>query len=392
MKPRQKSAEVTRHRLHKGKYLVKRARTWYLETCTAGLQVRQTLETQDLEEAMRRAREGWTPTPMPPPAPVPQTAGVLTLGKAFEEYRAWYAKTRRSSERTLFALKPFVDSAGPSLDVKAISREHVQQWVDSRLDGRSPATVRSDFARCRAFLRWVSDRKNVPSLFGITRGIDQPKAKTKAKRAPSIEKVRQVLQKLTESHPWLGDYCRVLAETGMRPTELLGVRGADVRQVESRKVVCIVPWEERPDLKSEHSERVIPVTETAAGILERRREKMFDKSRAIFATEFGTPYKEKSVYHLFCEVLAGGRGKGIPPELKMTLYDFRHHFCSEHAAPGAKHMAIEALAAYIGHSPKSINTLMSFYVDADALRRDTPASVLGEPKDGEVVEMKQAKG
>ena len=120
-------------------------------------------------------------------------------------------------------------------------------------------------------------------------------------------------------------------------------------------------------------------------ILKGRVEKMFDKNRAVFANSSGEVYQERSIIHLFREILGGGRRKPVPEALKMTLYDFRHFFCSEHAAPGPQHMEIEALSAYIGHSPASTQTLLRWYADQLALRRGAPASLIGEPKKGKVI-------
>ncbi len=54
-------------------------------------------------------------------------------------------------------------------------------------------------------------------------------------------------------------------------------------------------------------------------------------------------------------------------------------------------MELEALAAYIGHSPKSRETLMRRYVDQVALRRGAPAQLVGEPKEGKVIPLGKAK-
>jgi hypothetical protein len=63
--------------------------------------------------------------------------------------------------------------------------------------------------------------------------------------------VKAVIAK-QRSHRWLGDFATVLTETGMCPSELLGVRGTDDRE----KLVSIVPWKGR-DLKSKWSKRVL---------------------------------------------------------------------------------------------------------------------------------------
>lgn len=371
-------------KIRKGLRIVKRGEVWYREERINGRPVRVSLGTADEKEALRKAIAG--PEEVPAPRPFLKGEGeseLLTLGEALDEYKAWYEKNRRSSVRTGFAVDPFVDSVGEDFRVAELTRDHLQKWLDSRVDGRAAVTVRNDFARVRAFLRWVGARKDLPALFNLCRGIDQPKDEAVTREAPSVEKVRAVLRKLAESgHPWLHDYARVLAETGMRPSELLGLRGCDVRG----KLVSIVPWEGRL-LKSHWSRRVLEVSDAAAAILGRRKEAMLDKTRPIFATSLGTVYQEKTVMHLFQALLAGCRGKPVPEELRMTLYDFRHFFASEHAAPGSGHMAIESLGAYLGHSPSSVKVLLRWYADANALRRGAPVSVLGTPREGKVISM-----
>ncbi|HXG59811.1 MAG TPA: tyrosine-type recombinase/integrase [Planctomycetota bacterium] len=307
---------------------------------------------------------------------IPKPPSALTLGKVFDEYEEWYQKNRRpaGAERALPIVRLFVESVGAERDVREVTREHVQRWVDERSDGRSALTVRSDFARVRAFLRWIAARKGGVD-WNVCRAIEKPKDEETTKEAPSTEKIQAVLQKL-QGHPWLGDFAAVLAETGMRPSELLGVRGMDLRG----KLLSIVPWEGR-QLKSKWSRRVIELNATAAKILQERVAKMSDKSLPIFATAAGTVYKERSVYHMLLRALADEKGK-VPESIRVTLYDFRHFFCSEHAAPGPQHMEVEALAAYIGHAPGSLRTLLRWYTDQNALRRGAPPPLVAPRQTG----------
>jgi integrase len=376
---------IRRVRLQKGRHLVKRGEVWYLETCEAGRQGRTSLGTGDLHEATRRAAEGGkqqAPAPTRSKAPV-----LLTLGKALEEYEEWYEKNRQASgaHRALPIVRLFIESVGEETDTRAVTREHVQRFVDGRTDGRAGITVRGDFAVIRAFIYWLARRKNAADV-NVCHGIDKPKDDGMTKEAPSPDKVRAVLRAL-RPHPWLGDYCTVLAETGMRPSELLGLRGADVRD----QLCSILPWEGR-ELKSKWSKRVIELNETAAAILKARKDRMFEKTRPIFPNKTGDVYAEHSVLHFFKDTLAGKRLGKVPEALRMTLYDFRHFFCSEHAAPGPQHMEIEALAAYIGHSPASTQTLLRWYADQRALRRGAPPPLVGEPKEGKVIPIEKMKG
>ncbi|HLY74839.1 MAG TPA: hypothetical protein VKU80_12040 [Planctomycetota bacterium] len=372
---------ITRVRLQKGRYLVKRREIWYLESCQAGQQSRRSLGTGDMQEATRRAAEGVEP--LPPAMARRKAPAALTLTKAAEEYEDWYRKNKRHSgaERLFPVLWLFVQALGEERDTRSIMRDDVQRWVDGRSDGRSAVTVRGDFARIRAFIYWLARRKDAADMSSC-RGIDKPKDDGMTKEAPSREKVKAVIGKL-RSHPWLADFATVLAETGVRPTELCGVRGIDLRD----KLLAIVPWEDR-NLKSKWSKRTIQLNQTAAAVLQGRKEKMFDKTRPIFGNHLGKVYGEDSVYHLFRDTLGGGHLKKPPEALRMTLYDFRHFFCSEHAAPGPQHMEIEALSAYIGHSPASTQTLLRWYADQRALRRGAPAGLLDEEKEGKIVEMK----
>jgi integrase len=373
---------LTRVRLQKGLTIVKRGRIWYAERCVRGLQTRWSLATEDAGEASRRAvlgQEGPAPVPAAPPKP-----DVFTLGKAIEEYEEWYQKNRRDTgaKRLFPVLRVFVDALGEEKETKAVTRDDIQRWIDSRTDGRSPVTVRGDFARVRAFIYWIARRKSAADI-NACRGIDKPRDEGLTKEAPGPEKVKSVLAKL-RAHPWLGDFTHILAETGMRPTELLGIRGIDLRG----KLLSIVPWEGR-QLKSKWSKRVIELNRTAATILSRRLDQKFDKNLPVFASGTGGVYKERSIIHLFRELLAGGRRKPVPESLKMTLYDFRHFFCSEHAAPGSQHMEIEALSAYIGHSPASTQTLLRWYADQRALRRGAPAPLIAQSKPGKIIRMRK---
>lgn len=379
--------DLTRVRLQKGLYIVKRGTRWYAERCAHGVQKKWSLGTSDADEAAKRAYLGASQerpeSPYPKPSPKPDS---LTLGNALEEYEEWYRKNRRDSghKRLFPVLHLFIDAMGDRKETRTITRDDIQRWIDSRVDGRSPITVRGDFARVRAFIYWLARRKNAADV-NSCRGVDKPKDEGLTKEAPTAEKVKAVLSKL-RSHPWLSDFAHILAETGMRPTELLGVRGIDLRG----KLLSVVPWEAR-QLKSKWSKRVIEINDSALAILKKRVDQMFDKNRAVFSNGTGEVYKERSIIHLFREILAGARRAQVPEAFRMTLYDFRHFFCSEHAAPGQQHMEIEALAAYIGHSPASTQTLLRWYADQQALRRGAPVSLIGRSRKGKVIAIANAK-
>ncbi|HXG60236.1 MAG TPA: site-specific integrase, partial [Planctomycetota bacterium] len=324
-----------RIRIRRGLHVVKRGAVWYVEECRNGHQTRRSLGTTDQAEAVRRAAAGDLPAPPAPGAPR-RAPHSPPLEEALAEYEGWYARNRRPSgaRRVFPTLHAFVRAVGAEKDLREVTRDHVQAFVSARAADVSAITTANDFARVRAFLRWAAARYDIPSLWNACRGIERPRCDQPTKEAPPAEKVRAVLRRLAESgHPWIADYCRVLAETGLRPAELLGVRGVDLKG----DLLAVVPWEER-ELKSKWSRRTIKLNPAAASILRERVSRMADKTRPIFMNPEGQVYRVASVYHLFRDVLAGGKRAHVPRELRMSLYDFRHFFCSEHAAPGPLHM------------------------------------------------------
>src|SRR5690242_14976804 len=101
MKSRQKTIVLTRHKLAKGRILVKKGEIWYLETCQRGLQSRRSLGTGDFNKAMElQLSLGSAQDELPSlQAKRPKKAepSALSIGKAFDEYKAWYEKNKRAS-------------------------------------------------------------------------------------------------------------------------------------------------------------------------------------------------------------------------------------------------------------------------------------------------------
>jgi len=356
--------KLTRVKIRKGLYLVKRGEHFYMETCVHGTQERRALGTPDYGTAMKMIGEAAAlanphtifPKPTPPPS-------KLTLDQALEEYETWYRKHKKASgaKRTLPTIEDFVDTVGGDNDTGVVIQKHVQSFIDAR-EGWSPYTIRNEFARVRAFLRWIDKKhKNAVDLDAV-RGIDLPKDDGVTKPAPEPETVKSVIRAM-KGLLWLQDYITVLIETGMRPQELLAARGVDFRE----KLLTIQPWGEWSP-KSKWSNRTIELNEVAARILGERKEQLFDKTYPLFHDGDGKRRNVTTVSRQFQRL--------VPEGVTIVLYDTRHFFCSEHAAPGPQHLEIERLGAYIGHSPSSTSTLLRWYADQRALRRGAPRSLL----------------
>jgi integrase len=354
--------------------------------------VRTSLETSDMKVAREKAIAGpEAPAARPFPASLKKDDTVITLDKAFTAYEEWFKKGHKESAWgvTLPAVEKFTDKVGLETETRAVTREHVQEFLDS-FDHHSPIYVKNQWARVRAFLRWIDQKYRNAIDPHCLKGIDLPKDESVTAEVPPMQTIKALLQKLS-AHPWLGDLCSVLLETGMRPGELLAVRGVDLRD----NLLDIRPYGDWSP-KNKWSVRTIVLSPAAAAILEARKEKLFDKRAPIFGTDKGTIRDAKDVGRQYRE--ASKVDDKIPAELEdFNLYAFRHAFASFHAKskidkkPNPAFMPLADLGKYMGHSPGSTHTLERWYVDRRAEDLGAPASLVGEAKDGKVIEMK-AKG
>src|SRR6185503_10503731 len=134
--------------------------------------------------------EGAPPKPGRKPDP-------LTLGKAADQYVEWFTANRRKSgaRRSMPVVRMFVDRVGAATPARAVTREQVQEFVKWREDGRSAVTARNDFARIRALIYWVADRKGA-MVKSIYNGIDFSADDSLTREAPALEKIKRVISKL----------------------------------------------------------------------------------------------------------------------------------------------------------------------------------------------------
>ena len=373
-------------KLRRGLRLVLRGEIWYVESCVQGIQSRQSLGTADFEEAKKLAFEG-EDAPGPKRLAAPRApAKRMTIGEAQDAYEKWYRGRYKKSgaDQVMDTVQRFVDFVGADRDTRTVTRdEHVKPFIEALKPGRAAQTVIGHYAKLRAFLRWIArqDEHEAYMKSTICRGVDNlPKDDHQPKPAPDRDTVGAAIRAM-RTHPWLPAYAIALAETGMRPSELLATRGTDLKEVRGKAVLSIEPWGGWSP-KSKWSVRTIELNETCARVLRERVDRMFEKTAPIFGTSKGTRRCWSDAYHRFKRYL--------PDNMKhLTLYDLKHFFCSEHAAPGPSYMSPESLASYIGHSPKSTHTLMRWYVDRDALRRGSPPSLLAASgKPGRVRKMR----
>jgi integrase len=165
-------------------------------------------------------------------------------------------------------------------------------------------------------------------------------------------------------------YYQVLAMTGLRPSEALGLQAKDIKRdyLEIRRGVTN---DGLSHLKTKAARREIPLTDDLRQVLTDQRSQMaFVTTEGwLFPTECGQP-NLRAVQMSFKRVLdktavweRGGSNNRkkiriIKKPVQFTLYDFRHTFASKMAALGMSHVALRSI---MGHT--DISTTMKYYID-----------------------------
>lgn len=165
-------------------------------------------------------------------------------------------------------------------------------------------------------------------------------------------------------------YFQVLAWTGLRPSEALGLQAKDIKKdyLEIRRGVT---RDGLSDLKTKAARREIPLTpELKQALIEQRTKEAFTtKEGWLFPAMSGQPSMD-AVTSAFKRILKqttvwdrGGRNnqekiRVIMKPVHFTMYDFRHTFASKMAALGMSHVALRSI---MGHT--DISTTMKYYVD-----------------------------
>ena len=195
--------------------------------------------------------------------------------------------------------------------------------LKGRGKGLSPTTVRRVHATLRrAFrdaVRWGLLEKNP------VESCDPPRlARSDVMRTWSLEELRTFLE-LTKDEEW-AELWLLLATTGMRRGEALGLRWADVdlrtRVISIRQTIVLVGH--RPHIaepKSARSRRVVVLDTNTAAALERLRRNATARD-FVFRTGDGEPVHPAVVSRRFREIVDGS---SLP---RIRLHDLRHTYAT----------------------------------------------------------------
>jgi integrase/recombinase XerD len=282
------------------------------------------------------------------------------LPGALESYLNHLRVERRVSEHTiegyrrdLRALAEF--AAGADTTVEALDRAALESLVrHERSRGLSPRSVARLVAAVRGFYRFAMLDRRV-----ITNPADDlrpPRAWAALPTSLSIEQVDHLIEQPDVATPrGLRDRAMIelLYATGMRVSELVGVRGSDLH-LDAQYLTCIGKG---------NKERIIPLGEQAAdwirryqrdgrGILVQRGA----SSPRLFLNARGRPMSRVG----FWKVLKTyGRRAGLPAALSPHV--LRHSFATHLLERGADLRAIQMM---LGHADLSTTQIYTHVLEA----------------------------
>jgi integrase len=305
----------------------------------------------------------------------------MTLAAVIEEFKAAHvgqrASTREVYSRAFTRIEPVLGAKR----ITAIGRADVRRFVGSLLaEGLRANTVLSHYSSLRRLFSFAKDDLDVPVTFPKLKPSELPDPSDDARghRVLDDDELARVLDACEDGSRL---YFRVLAETGCRAAEALGLTPTSIGEgtiAISRQMArdgSLVP------LKTRQSKRVIEVTRSLAAEL-----RLAGDRELIFP---GLKYPE-----LLREWDATVARAGINPP-RPTPHDLRHTHCSRLVA--ARWDVIE-ISRRLGDRVETILSTYAHEFDAHrrgAARRDALEELYGQDRGaqrtgGEVVNLRRS--
>ena len=150
---------------------------------------------------------------------------ILTLGRAVDQFRVFLALQKGASPKSIAtydeALGVMLDVLGADIDPSRLDEADALDVI-ARWAGRAPNTLRKNIYSLRRFGRWLERIHGTADPFAR---IEAPRRAIAARPRPTGEAVEQMLS-VAEGRDRL--VIELLAYTGMRVSDLIGLRWSDV--------------------------------------------------------------------------------------------------------------------------------------------------------------------
>jgi integrase/recombinase XerD len=263
------------------------------------------------------------------------------------------AHTLESYARDLTALAQY--AAGLEQPPESLDRRALEEFVRRQISrGLAPRSVARSVAAIRGYYRFLVVDRRLPH--SPADDLRPPRAWPALPRFLSLEQVDALIAQPDVSTP-LGLRDRAMIEllyaTGMRVSELIGVRAADLHLAEGY-LTCIGKG---------NKERLVPIGDEAAAWIERyqarARRALLKQRRAsprLFLNVRGAPLSRVGFWKLLKRY---GRAASLPPTLSPHV--LRHSFATHLLERGADLRAIQMM---LGHADLSTTQIYTHVLEA----------------------------
>lgn len=279
----------------------------------------------------------------------------LSVSGAISQFLAEKKRSVRQSTHDTYTqqLEAWEQQLPPQLMLQHVSTEHVRPYLFQ--SGTSNATKRKRYRHLRAFFNWAEDEGHVD--VSALADVDPPK---KEKKSPSfltpgqLENVLNTISEHAEATTdavgrtpdvqWLRDAIQIAVCTGLRRSELVNLRWADI-DLESGMLT--VRNRDGFTSKSGH-ERSVPIRGDATEVLQRRREQREEGSSHVLTDRNGDPLKPDRLTKRFKFFV---READLENKERLNFHSLRHTTGSWLSMQG---VSLRIIQAILGHSSASV--------------------------------------
>lgn len=160
----------------------------------------------------------------------PRFGRIITLGQAAAEYIAWAESegkhTVQESNRYDLHIKPVFDK----IPLDQITVPDLENLKSSLLKKLGPATVRHIFSLLRRIINLAIQNEcwRGPNPISRQSRFKMPRVENKGERFLTPSEARKLLGRLEIRSPMVSDMALVSLRTGLRATEIFGLKGQDL--------------------------------------------------------------------------------------------------------------------------------------------------------------------
>lgn len=158
-----------------------------------------------------------------------------TLDKIMAVYMVWRKAEKKHVVQDQNRYDKHIKPVFGALPIAHITTDRLNKFKDDKLAVLAPSSVKKLFVLMRAAINHAILNKKYkgPNPVDAQAGFSPPEEDNKAKRFLTKEEAEKLLAELAKRSQQLHDMAYVALHTGLRPTEIFGLKGADIDEQNS---------------------------------------------------------------------------------------------------------------------------------------------------------------